>query len=116
MIKNQLASRYAKALFILAREEQKEDQFNSDLQKIIKLKKENSQFKKLLDHQRVLADEKKKVIKQILGKKIDKTIMNFLFLLVDKRRIGVLELIINEYSKLLNKYKKIVEIEVITAV
>ena len=116
MINQELASRYGRALFQLAREQEKFGVFKQDLQQFLEMMKESSDLEKVLFHQKILPEEKKRVLEEIFGAELDKYILNFLFLLIDKRRIFYVKEISRHYLQLLAREESILEVEVTAAV
>ena len=115
MIQNQLAVRYGRALFQLAREKDKLEVCRDNLGEISRLMAENRELKQVLFHQNILPEKKKRVIKELFSE-MDRIIVNFLCLLVDKRRIYFVDNIIREYEKLLNKDDNILQVKVTAAI
>ncbi len=64
----------------------------------------------------ISTDEKKKLIKRIFEGKMNAKLLNFLFLLVDKKRFNLLPEIQNQFVVIVNKLKNIVLAEVSSAV
>ena len=63
----------------------------------------------------ISTDEKKELIKKIFQGKINAKLLNFLFLLIDKKRFNLLPEIQNQFTKIVNKLKNTVIAEVQTA-
>ncbi len=116
MIEEQIAARYSKALFDLGKEKDNLFAFRDDLDKMWQTIKENNELKQVLYHHRILPDEKKRVICEIFAEVINIDVLNFIKLLIDKRREYFLELIINSYQERVNQEKKVLNLRVVTAV
>ena len=71
--------------------------------------------KKIFENPGITVDEKKLLLKKIIGDKINKKLFNFLSLLIDKRRFNLISDIQDEFNKLVNKNKGLVVAEVSTA-
>lgn len=71
--------------------------------------------KKVFENPGITIDEKKLVLKKILGDTINKKLFNFLSLLIDKKRFNLISDIQNEFNKLVNRNKGLVVAEVSTA-
>ena len=93
-------SEYAKALYELAGENNKEELYRDYFRTLIKLLFESEDFKNLLDSPFVDKEEKKKVIKNTFEKCFDETFLHFLYVIIDKNRTGKLVGIKDEYKKL----------------
>jgi F-type H+-transporting ATPase subunit delta len=115
MLVNQLASKYAQAIYELAAEKNMLDQVENELRLIETTVKEYNDLATLLYHPRVLPSVKKETIKKIFKQEVADFVLTFLLLLVDKRREPALPAIIREYIQLANGARNIAEAEVTTA-
>lgn len=115
MLANQLATKYAQAIYELAAEKEMLDQVENELRLVESTIDTYSDLSTLIYHPRVLAQAKKETISKIFSNDIADFVLKFLMLLVDKRRETVLPAIIREYVKLANEARSIVEAEVTTA-
>ncbi|WP_378951065.1 ATP synthase F1 subunit delta [Pelosinus sp. sgz500959] len=115
MLANQLAIKYAQAIFELAAEKNLLDQVETELTMIESQINTYSDLSTLIYHPRVLAQAKKETISKIFGQEVVDFVLKFLMLLVDKRRETILPGIIREYVKLANVARNIVEAQVTTA-
>ena len=104
---------YAKAIYELALEEDKVDLF-WDQFIVVDKTDENADFKKIMDSPMIEIGDKKKIIEKVYYK-LDKTFLNFLFVLVDHGRFNLCDKIGHEYRKLVRSDKNIMFIDVITA-
>ncbi|MFW6007345.1 MAG: ATP synthase F1 subunit delta [Halanaerobiales bacterium] len=116
MIKNEIASKYSQALFDLGKENDNLVEIRDELNEVWQIIDDNYELKKVLFHQRILRDEKKEIIRKIFKDEINQLVLNFLLLLIDKRRIFYLEFIINQFNQRVNQEEDIVEVEVTTAI
>lgn len=71
--------------------------------------------KKIFENPGISIDEKKLLLKKVVGGKINIKLLNFLNLLIDKQRFNLLSDIQNQFNKLVNKNKGLVIAEVTTA-
>jgi F-type H+-transporting ATPase subunit delta len=115
MLNNQLALRYAQAIYELSAEKKLLDQVEAELGLVESTINAYSELATLIYHPRVLAKAKKETITKIFSKDVADFVLKFLMLLVDKRRETILPAIIREYVKLANVARNIVEAEVTTA-
>lgn len=111
-----IAERYAEALFGLAQELKQEDAFGATLHEVAELLAQNAELAKILLHPVIKKDDKHEVLERLFSGKLPVEILNFLHLLVDKKRENYLSEIAAEYQRLLNQMHKKVVTEVITAV
>jgi len=116
MIEEQIAARYSKALFDLGKEKDNLFAFRDDLDKMWQTIKENNELKQVLYHHRILPDEKKSVLDKVFGDRINVYVLNFIKLLIDKRREFFLDLIIEKYEELIHQEEKILNIKIVTAI
>ena len=115
MLANQLATKYAHAIFELAAEQNMLEQVEAQLRLVESTINNYSELSNLIYHPRVLAQAKKETLSKIFGQDINDVVLKFLMLLVDKRRETVLPFIIREYVMLANEARNIVEAEVTLA-
>ncbi|SJZ48062.1 F0F1 ATP synthase subunit delta [Selenihalanaerobacter shriftii] len=116
MINNQIAKRYSQALFELAVEKSKVKELQDDLIEVLDTIEEHEELNEVIYHPRISREDKKSLLDELFGSKISQTLLNFLKLLIDKRREKTLEAILDQYIELANQENKILEIEVETAV
>ena len=101
MIASDIAKRYAKALFDIASEEQGLEKFGAQLDSICEVIANNPELRKfLLDP--IFDDDQKKTVLGGISKRIglSPVVDNFLKLLVDKNRIGILSEIQESYRQM----------------
>lgn len=110
-----VAKTYAGALFEVALEEKSIDKYLEEINFIVDSCKKNPQFYQILNTPEIKNDEKKKVIDKVFGKKINKLIINFIKILIDKRRIKNLYLIAEKFESIVTDYKGIVKVTAVTA-
>lgn len=106
---------YAQALMSLAQADGLVDQFGNDVSQLLDLLSESQEFKQFLSNPLIKPEAKKAVIQQVVGDQVNPYILNFLMLLVDRRRIGFLEGICKQYQTLLRQLKRILLAEVTSA-
>ncbi|HIE17030.1 MAG TPA: ATP synthase F1 subunit delta [Dehalococcoidia bacterium] len=108
------ARRYAQAVFELAQESDKLQQWRQDLRKIAELV-EDTEFIALVENPKLPFEVKTKLVQERL-KGIDQLARNLVCLLVAKGRLKNADQIANEYERLLNDYCGIAVAEVVTAI
>lgn len=116
MLTNQLALKYAQALYELSAEKKLLDQVETELELVESTMQVHGELSTLIYHPMVLAQAKKETIRKIFSLDVTDFVLKFLLLLVDKRRETILPAIIREYIKLANGARDIVEAQVTTAV
>ena len=115
-MKNEVASKYSRALFRLGKDHQNLLKLKENLNEFWQLVLENEDLKDLLFHQRIMPKDKKNVLDKIFAEQINEDILHFLFILIDKRREFFLESIIKEFNTLVDDAESILHVEVTSAV
>jgi len=115
MLVNQLALKYAQAIYELALEKNALSEVDSQLQSVEATLADNPDLAMLLYHPRVPAEAKKDTVISVFGADLAEFVRNFLLLLIDNRRETALPAIIGEYRNLANEARNIAEAEVVTA-
>lgn len=110
-----IASRYAKSLVDLAREQGKLERVLEDVQSFRDVAK-NRDFALLLKSPIVKADKKEKIFEQLFAGKYDELTMAFLRILLKKGRESQLLEIANEYIVQYKVIRQISTVKLITAV
>lgn len=86
-----LDRRYALAIYKVAEESGKVEQYLDQLRNIVALINGNEDFQELIRHPQVSTSSKKKLFEQVFKGKIEDDLLAFLFILIDKGRILQLE-------------------------
>ncbi|MDO4518005.1 MAG: ATP synthase F1 subunit delta, partial [Bacillota bacterium] len=94
---------YGTALFEAAEEVGKKQEILEEASSILDIMNDEPDLAKFLNYPGIGADEKKRVISEAFEGKICDELLNFLFVLVDKRRVSSLRGIIKEYKTLVEK-------------
>jgi len=100
MLNKSVARRYAEALFIIAQQENKIDEYQGELQKFVAIFNETPYLKEYLSHLLIPAIDKKKVILENYASEMSQVVVNFIQLLIDKRREGYIGVIMEEYVEM----------------
>lgn len=116
MISSDLAKRYARAFFDIAVEEGKIEEYGKELASFASMVLQNKALQEFLANPIFELKSKKAVVEELLGLvKMSERTANFLRLLVDKQRIGMLGEVENAYKELMDKSLKKVRVSVRTA-
>lgn len=107
---------YAEALMSLAQEKKITEEFGENIRSLLSVLNESKEFQAFLGSPLVKPEEKKAVLRQVVGEQINHLLLNFLLLLVDRRRIVFIEGICRKYLELLRKLNNTVLAEVTSAV
>ena len=115
MISN-ISKRYARAFFDIAGEEQKLEQYYNELHQFSSVIAQNKDLGGFLANPIFEQEIKKKVLEKIIGKlSLSPMTINFLKLLIDKKRIDILPDIETCYRQLMDETLKTVRVTVKTA-
>lgn len=113
---NRVAQRYAEALLALAKEASLVDRFGTDLDLVFAVLSKEKSFADLLGSPVIKADAKKAILNQAFGADLHPYTLNFLSLLVDRRRSMFIKEVCQTFRKLLLRLKKTSQVEVISAI
>jgi F-type H+-transporting ATPase subunit delta len=114
LIASQVAEPYAQALMSVAQAQGLVDEFGNNFREIEALLTESADLREFIANPVIKPEDKKNVIKRVMGD-TNPYLLNFLLLLVDKRRIAFLAEVAAQYLNLLRKLKQTVLAEVISA-
>lgn len=112
----QVVEPYAQALMSVAQSHNLTEQIGEDIRSLINLMADSKELRNFFANPIVKADDKKAVLRQVVGESINPYLRNFLLLLVDRRRILLLEGICRQYLTLLRQLNQTTLAEVISAV
>jgi len=116
MLNKKIARRYAKALIEIGKENNRVEEFKTELKNFSDLLKKFPEFQNALLSPLYSAEDLKKIILGVAEKiNLSGTIKNFLCLLVDKRRIQYFSAILELYEDLTYQISGYVKARVITA-
>lgn len=115
MLNIQLASKYATAVFEIAKDENNLDGYDKDLAKVREDVFAIPEAVKFFQNPLIPQQAKKDLLVKAFDKEISATVMNFLMLLVDKKRIGVFNEIYDIFTSLKNKEQGVLIADVTTA-
>ncbi|AFY77094.1 MAG: F0F1 ATP synthase subunit delta [Hydrococcus sp. C42_A2020_068] len=110
----EVAEPYAQALMAVAQSNNLTDRFGDDIRVLIDLIESSQDLSEFLANP-VVKDPDKKAILRRIARESHPYLVNFLMLLVDKRRVIFLKKICEQYLELLRKLKNAVLAEVISA-
>lgn len=115
MLNIQLATKYARAIFELAQEEKKLDDYDKDLNKIQADVFSLPDAVKFFQNPLIPHQAKKDLLTKAFKGEVSGDIMNFLMLLVDKNRIGIFNEIYEIFTGLKNQEQGILVADVVMA-
>lgn len=108
------AKEYAKALYELALSSNAIDEINENFKTLLDGILENEDYIKVLTYPRISNIKKKKSISDVC-KSMNKTFIDFLYVLIDNNRIGNIKEIYDEYENIIEQNNNIIYADVTTA-
>lgn len=115
MIKGKAVTRYAKALLEVAKGRGEVELILEELRLVDALLTENPDLAGALLHPRIPPKAKKGFIDQFIAPQVSTLIRNFLCLIVDKKREGVIPFLFEAYKRLAEEAMGILKAQVISA-
>lgn len=112
----QVVQPYAQALMSVARSNKLTEQVGEDVRSLLNLLQNSEDLRDFIANPFVKIEDKKAVLGKVVGENFNPFIRNFLMLLVDRRRILLIEEICQQYLTLLRELNQTVLAEVISAV
>ena len=109
------AKEYAKAMFLLSKEENKLPRFEEELSLLRELFTENPKYATLLDTPAVSESEKLSLIDEALSE-LDEHIVSFVKILASKRMTSLIPACVREFLTLCDEERGIENVEAITAI
>ncbi len=111
-----ISKTYGDALFELAVEDGKVDVFMDEISELLTILKKEEELTKLMNHPKVLKEEKIQVIQNVFKGRISDEIVGFLTLIIQKERYSEAEAILEYFLDQVKEYKGIGVAYVKTAV
>ncbi|MDE6202499.1 MAG: ATP synthase F1 subunit delta [Lachnospiraceae bacterium] len=111
-----IGATYGEALFELAVEEGREDDFLGEVITLKTLLDENPDFGKLMNHPKILKEEKLEVLEKVFEGRISRQLLGFLHLIVSKDRYGDIDAILDYFVGEVKQLKGVGVAYVTTAV
>jgi len=116
LINKAVARRYAQALLMIAVEKDSLGQFQEQLESIVGAIISDEKALLVINNPRIQPEEKKAYLKQYFNSGVSATIVNFVNLIVDKKRESFFLDIVKEYARYADEVRNIVNAEVRSAV
>jgi F-type H+-transporting ATPase subunit delta len=113
---SRLASRYARALYLLAKEKNQVEAIRQDLSKLTGLLADSSEFKWLIESPVITGSEKARIAESILSGFIEPVTLKFLQLLIRHRREGNLPSTCRMFIELYKEDQGILDAKVESAI
>lgn len=116
ILSTQVFEPYAQALMSIAQSNDLVDRFGEDSAYMLELLASSDELKQFLGNPLSPPDAKKAVLRQLAAEQVHPYILNFILLLVDRKRVMFLEGVCKQYQVLLRQLRQTVLAEVISAV
>ncbi|MCL6449961.1 MAG: ATP synthase F1 subunit delta [Acetobacteraceae bacterium] len=116
MLRLSIARRYATALFLLARERGREEEVRSELLRLLSFVEACPDLGRFLQHRLIPPSAKAEALRRCLSGALMGEVLDFLHMLVTKRREGYLQAIVAEYGRLADLAQGVLQVQVRSAV
>lgn len=111
-----VARRYAQALFELAQEKGVLDQVEAEFALVVEMIERDGYLRAVLNDVLIAPAKKHDLVEKAFGGKVSQLVLNFLFVVVRKRREGYLLDMYRAFEDLANEARGVVEVEVRSAI
>lgn len=115
MLNKSVARRYAEAFFSIAQETNKIDDYQNELKSIVQSVQETEGLGEYLAHPMIPGKEKKEIVDKIYAQTVSAVTLNFLKMVIDKKREIYLDLIYTEYEAMADESRNMQKAELISA-
>lgn len=107
---------YGDALFAVASEEKRMDEFYEAAKAVADILRTNEEFGKLMNHPNIIKEDKVKIVEETFLARVSKEIVGLMSLMVAKGRAGEMLSVFDYFVDLVKEEKKIGKADVTTAV
>lgn len=111
-----ISKTYGEALVELAVEENKVDAFVEEIEMLLQVLSQNKEFGELMNHPKIVKEEKIKVVENVFKGRIDDELLGFFVLVIEKDRYGEVNDILNYCLDEIKAMKGIGVVHVFTAI
>lgn len=115
LLSSEIAEPYARALMDVAQSTNSTDALGQQARSLVALMEESPELSNFIANPIVNPDDKKAVLRRVLGEGSNAYFSNFLMLLVDKRRIALVENILEQFLALVRELTQTALAEVTAA-
>ncbi|MDY7012239.1 MAG: ATP synthase F1 subunit delta [Cyanobacteriota bacterium] len=115
LLSSEIAEPYAQALMAVAQDNNLTEALGEQIRSLLTLLEESPELQEFIANPVIYPEDKKAVLQQVLGGDSNPYLTNFLLLLVDKRRVLLLENILEQYLALLRELTQTALAEVTSA-
>lgn len=110
-----VARNYGDVLFELAERNDAHDEYAAALDELVALLEQEPRLRTFLETPRLAPEEKKRVLREVLVDRVPRPVLNFLMIVIDKRRQRLLPIIAEEYRKRVDVKFNRMDVEVVLA-
>lgn len=111
-----ISKTYGEAIFELAVEEEKVDDFMEEIQAIVKILADNKEFASLMNHPKIIKEEKVRIMETVFKGRISNELVGFLDLIITKDRYREIDDILQYFLMKVKELKGIGIAYVTTAI
>lgn len=115
MSEYRVATRYAKALLDLAKEEQSLDEVYKDIQQVVAVIQSHAELRAVLENPIIKQDKKQNILSEVFGKTLQDQILRFFNIMIQKGRAGLIYGLGKEFINLYYQEKNIQKASVTSA-
>nr|YP_009314311.1 ATP synthase CF1 subunit delta [Liagora harveyana]SCW22565.1 ATP synthase CF1 subunit delta [Liagora harveyana] len=112
----QLSQPYAEALLETAKKSNSIDNIVEDVNIVLQILSESTNLTEFLKNPLINITSKKEAVKKLFGNQLDKELLVFILLLIDRKRISYLSDILNRYLEFVYALESFVVADVITSI
>lgn len=106
---------YGDALFDLALESDQMEDLFGEAQQLLPILQENEDLKKMMNHPKIVKEEKQKLIENVFSGKISRELLGLITMLITKGHYNDLESVLEYFIHRVKEYKKIGTVSVTSA-
>jgi len=115
LIGSKVSKRYAKALLSLGQEDGNFEKYGRDIQDFSRFCEDHQEVLGVIANQIFPVEDRRKILQTLLEKSTySDVVKNFLNLLLDKNRIGIIHQITDHYERLMDDISNIARAEIVT--
>ena len=107
---------YGDALFAVALEENRMDEFFEAVKVVADILRTNDEFCKLMNHPKITKEEKVKIVEEAFLNNVPKEIVGIMTLMISKGRVNEMLSVFDYFIELVKEEKKIGRADVVTDV
>ena len=111
-----MSKTYGDALFAVAMEESRMDEFFEAALSLVEILRTNEDFSKLMNHPKIIKEDKVKIVEETFSNKIPTEMVGLMALMVEKGRSNEMLSVFDYFVDLVKEEKKIGKADVTTAI